>query len=104
MLENRAAMKRTFYLQAESKDEAESWMSSLARAATMSGQLSGPFDVQQLHHAEFDKNGALLGLPEGWNDVLGLAPTTAATTSSSSSSAAAAAPTATTEAATSSDE
>jgi hypothetical protein len=83
------AVKRTFYLQAESADEAEAWMSSLARAATMSGQLSAPFDVQQLHHAEFNAAGALQGLPEGWSDVLGLptatakAPTTSAAAATS---------------------
>jgi hypothetical protein len=83
------AVKRTYYLQAESNEEAEAWMSSLARAATMSGQMSGPFDVQQLHHAEFDATGNLQGLPEGWVDVFqqrqasdgtATAPATAATT------------------------
>ena len=60
---------------------------------------------QTIHLKDYTPPAFLVDIPtEGWNDVLGLAPTTAATTSSSSSSAAAAAPTATTEAATSSDE
>jgi hypothetical protein len=49
-------VKRTYFIQAESREEAESWMASITRAATAS-QMSGPFDVQQLHHATFNAQG-----------------------------------------------
>jgi hypothetical protein len=62
-------VKRTYFIQAESREEAESWMSSITRAATAS-QMSGPFDVQQLHHATFDSKGNISGLPSEWLENL----------------------------------
>lgn len=86
-------VKRTYFIQAESREEAESWMSSIARAATAS-QMSGPFDVQQLHHASFDSKGNISGLPSEWLENLAESTSstppldsTAATTTASSTSA-----------------
>jgi hypothetical protein len=62
-------VKRTYFIQAESREEAESWMASITRAATAS-QMSGPFDVQQLHHATFDSKGNISGLPSEWLENL----------------------------------
>jgi hypothetical protein len=72
-------VKRTYFIQAESREEAESWMASIARAATAS-QMSGPFDVQQLHHATFDAKGNISGLPAEWLDDLAESATATTTT------------------------
>jgi hypothetical protein len=88
-------VKRTYFIQAESREEAESWMASITRAATAS-QMSGPFDVQQLHHATFNAQGKLSGLPAEWLENLAAEESSAQSSSSTTTTAAATTTTTTT--------
>jgi len=62
-------IKKTFYVQANSKDEMESWINALEKGSEFC-EVGAPFNVERLIQVKFDSETGFEGLPAEWELTL----------------------------------